>query len=68
MYNNFVLHLLSLLTLSLLPSYLLAKGFRFAFYPAMQIYFGDTKARQWVKVSTLSIFSLAFITLFLFFS
>lgn len=68
MYNNFVLHLLSLLTLSLLPSYLLAKGFRFAFYPAMQIYFGDTKAKQWIKATSLSIFSLGFICLFLIFS
>lgn len=68
MYNNFILYLISLLVFSLIPSYILAKGFRFTFFPAMQIYFGDTKARQWIRVSTLSIFSMAFISLVLIFS
>ena len=47
---NTVLYVVYLSILTLLPALMAARGFRFAFFPAMQISLGNQKASQWVKV------------------
>ena len=63
---NTVLYVAYLSVLSLLPSQIAARMFRFAFLPAMQISLGNHKGKQWMKVwMTCVFFSVASIILLL---
>ena len=63
---NTVLYVVYLSILTLLPALMAARGFRFAFFPAMQISLGNQKASQWMKVwMTCVFFSVASIILLL---
>ena len=63
---NTVLYVAYLSVLSLLPSQIAARMFRFAFLPAMQISLGNQKGKQWMKVwMTCVFFSVASIILLL---